>query len=738
MSITVRLPNGSEVDVQTDDPKQAAEAARKHWQATQGAAPAEDVTGPRKPRTALQTAGDFLGDTIDNVLPNWGDEVAAIPDAAKALFKGQDVGEAFDKGRHEFKANQAQYDEEHPWLAWGSTLTGLGASLALPAGRLVSGAGMAAKVAHGAAVGAGYGAVAGAGEGETLADRAANAGTGLAAGAALGGMASPLAEGAVRLGRSIRQNVPGVDSAVRTIANVPRAVMRRPLVQPGERAREQADRMMSREMNRGNIQEGMGQQGAPANPTNLLNEMDRRQAMGVPAMPADLTEGMRGMTSWASRGAGPGQTLVRNALDARKATEANRVRQHITDTFGPATNPVRQVQEYGERARRDAAPMYQEAYAQPAVVTPEMRAIMQTPAFRQALPNAVENIGNAMRDPVAMGFRIDDMGNATPGPSFTTEAFDQVIRAMRDNGRAAADINPVTGQVVNNTNSVNINARAGDLREQLAAHNGAYRDVTAMYADEMGMRDAFQRGQDIKNLTGPEIAEQFRTTPQANAREAWSVGARTSLADSASEYGAKYPTGDTAAMVRKLLGDEPKQAAIGQMTGRPDAVRGLQNRLEAEHQGNILWNDVRGNSKTAMRDRLDADLDEAAGVRSLSSLTPRGMLAAVVNHIASGATSQFRNDVKERVAQVATETNPENVADFMAAIADRARQDRDFADLLHRAGVIGTKAAAVNVAPPKPDDDMQLGSDGTRWHRGADGMMYNDDETFGYDPNNAH
>jgi hypothetical protein len=472
--------------------------------------------------------------------------------------------------------------------------------------------------------------------------------------------------------------------------------------------------MLGREMRNGNIQDGFGRPGAPASPQGIRDEMQRRQAMGVPAMPGDVTEPMRNLTSWASRGAGPGQLMVKSALDGRKATEAGRIRQHITSEMGPAVDPVRQVAEYGERARREAAPMYAEAYAQPMVLTPEMRGIIQTPAFQDAVPDAVRNIRNAQRNPEAMGFVMRQDGTLDPRSYqfLSTEGFDQVIRSMRDSAEGAMRAPTFPGgRPTNTTNSVHINARAGDLREQLAGQNGAYRDVTDMYADEMRMRDAFERGGDVGQLTGAEIGEQARQTPQANARGAWSIGARTALADAASEYGAKFPTGDTAAHVRKQLGDDMKQGAIGEMTGNPGAVRGLQERLEAESQGNILWKEVNGNSKTSPREQLDRDLDDAAGGATLSSLTPRGMLTSVINHISKAASTQFRNDVKARIAQVATETNPATVGELMAAIAARAERDQDFAGALHRAGVVGAKAYGMNIAGneasgPLNDDDV--------------------------------
>jgi hypothetical protein len=435
--------------------------------------------------------------------------------------------------------------------------------------------------------------------------------------------------------------------------------------------------------------------------------------MGVPTMPADVTEPVRNLASWSSRGAGPGQRRVIEALEARKAEEAQRVRQHVTETLGPTVDPIQQVEEISKRAKTAAKPLYDEAYAQPMVVTPKIAEIMKTPAFGEAVPQAIKNIRNDLGNPEAMGLRLVPLpqpGQALPpdlphivtpegllilDKGFSTEAFDQIIRAMRGQGRKAGEVNQLTGRFSNTTDSAPINARAGDLRDALALQNKPYEDVTTLYADEMAQKDAMLRGKDVGTLTGNEINAQGRAMPD-NAQEAWSVGARSAIADEASNYGAKYPTGDTANQVRKMLGDDVKQDAIGNMMGNTGGIRNLQERLAAERQGNITYREVQGNSRTAHRQALDAGLDEQA-VPQMSSLSLPGMARSVLNHIASGATANYRNEVKDRVSQIITETNPETVRELMAEIQARAAKDRDFADFLHRSGLIATKAYSVNI-----------------------------------------
>lgn len=690
----VKAPDGRTYDV-NGPPGSTAEQALKQVQ-RKFAKPA-----PSSKRSFLQTAGDFIGDTVDNVIPNWGDEIAAAGGATKALFRGGDVGATFRDSQRRFKEEQKSYDKEHPALAWGSTLTGVGLGLAAPVGKAVTVASRGRRMIQGAKVGAAYGAASGAGEGNTLAERGGNAATSAAIGATVGTGLVPLSDSAVAIGRSARQNIPGVEPAIRTMANVPRAILQKfgvgsGPIQPGQRAVEQADRMAAKAMNEGNISLGSGQPGPSASPASILAEQQRRQAMSVPAMPADITEPMRDLTSWASRGAGPGQTAVREAVRARKAGEGARARQHVTETMGPLEDPILALEKQQAATRTAAAPGYEAAYAKPMVLTPEIQEIMKTPAFADAMEPAVRNIRNAKKDPKALGFTMNPDGSVMQSSILSTEGFDQVIRAMRANGRKAAEINQITGAVKNTTDSVHINARAGDLKAELANQNGPYKEVTERYADEMAQADAMRRGGDIAKLTGPEISAQSRAMPE-NAQEAWATGARSALADEASAYGAKFPNGDITAQVRKGLGDDTKQAAIEQMGGNTGAVPRLQDRLEAEAQGNIVFKEVEGNSRTAGRQQIDADMDAQMG--NLSNLSTPGMVRSAMNFMTRNATAQFKTDVKARIGSIVTETNPATVAELMQEIAKQAQKDRDFATLLQKSGILATKAYGMNIKP---------------------------------------
>lgn len=723
MTTRVRLPDGSYVNVPTTDPKAAAAAARRHWD-KQKAAPAKS--------SWLGTAGDFFGDVVDNVIPNGGDELAGARDAAIAVARGQSPGAAFRQGQKNFRANQKRYDKENPNLSWVSTLGGTAVGLFAPGGAVVKGASLTQKALQAAKVAGAYGLASGALQGDTLGDRATNALVSGATGATVGAVLPFAGNAAVSGGRWARRNIPGVDAAVSTLAAVPRAVIRattgrgpQPSRAPSA-ARQDAERMVNRQMNEGDISRGFGVPGPQANPQNIAAEVAMRNQRGVPAMVGDVTPAMRDLTEYSSRGLGPGQTMVRARLDARKAQEPARVRQYVQDNFPTTNDAVQYVEDAYKAARAQAKPLYDAAYSQPMQINQNIQGIMQTPAFKEALPQAYRNIRNQIDpatgrplDPTAMGMREypgppppdlqvpyfmmpDGSGHVRIENGLSTEGFDQVARAMGDSGRAASNVNPVTGRLESTTNSVHINQRTADLRRQMGDQNPDYKAAIEGYGDNMTQINAFQQGQDFGKLTGPEIAAQGRALPEP-AHQTWTAGAGTEMANEASRYGAKYPTGATANHVRQMLGDDAKQAAVSEMQGNTGGVRNLLDDLEYEHQANINWQGVNGNSQTARRQALDADVNAQVGLPT----TGAGIRDRMVNFITSRAAPQFQKELKERIAQIVTASDAQSVQEVLQALEAQASRDRDFAELLQK-GVVGTaNLYGRNLQAERPEQEEE-------------------------------
>lgn len=679
---------------------------------------------PRRANTALENISSGAQEVLDGVLPGAGRFMAGVGGAigntlAAPLSDKVDWNPlaAFKEEQDASDGTKEQFEDEHPDIAntaWGAGLVG---SLALPQAQVFRGSRIASGMGNAALNGAGYGALSGllndSGDG-----RLANAGMGALAGSVIGGVAPPLLHGAGAVTSAARRNIPGIDAAARGIQNIPRRFSGAPLAQEGDAAAAQAERILGDELGDATIATGMGTGNAPATPTNMMDEVGRRQSLGVPAMPADVTEKGRRITSWALQGQGPMATRARNMLMQRQAQSASRIRNHLGTELGPAVDPIQEAETISRRASAAAEPDYRRAYAQgsPMVITEELQALMRRPAFQRAIPQAYENIQNRGGNPEALGFVMGRNGiTLSPQPNF--EAFDQVVRTLNKGIKR----NEFTGRPILDNESGAINDVMLDLDGYLKRSNGAYADAKGNFADEMAVKDALRRGQDVSNLTGDEIASQLRTMPD-HAQEAWMAGARTSLANDATQAGLK-PTANVAQRTRQSIGlsgagshaapgDPRKLQAIETMSGRPGVMNRLDDRLEAEDQAFKTFSESFGNSKTQPRQAMDEALSGQA--LDVASRAARGDWAgAVASVLFKGnprGTLRFKRQVQDRIAEVMTATAPGDVRGAMQAIMQRAQTDAEFAHLLNEASIRPAKIAAIHAAAqstdPVPDDDQ--------------------------------
>jgi hypothetical protein len=744
-SYEVRGPDGFMYEVTMPDNADESAIVERVQDFAKANAPATDPTGDtsglpkpppgvRAPLSATETASAAAGTFLDGIIPNAGRTMAGVGGAvgntiAAGLGRTEwHPGDAFQAAEEQSDASQDQFDEEHPQISTAASIGGLAASFALPGVNLVRGGRMAAGIANGAITGAGYGALSGL-LNDTGDGRLANGAMGAGFGGAIGTLGAPLGRAAGAVGSAARRNIPGVDATARFLSNGANRMAGRPLEQAGDSARAQGERIIAEEMQNGTIATGMGTGNVPASPANVGAEVARRQALGVPAVPADTSEGLRRVTSWALQGRGPSTTRARQLLQARQAGMGQRVRGHITQELGPAADPIQGAEEVVQRARTAAGPAYRQAYAQgsPMVIDDQLAGLMRRPAFRESLPQAYRNIQNRGGDPEAMGFRLipHNQAGSIPAdmPQITTpegiyaldqlpsfEAFDQVVRTL--NGSLKR--NPLTGrpELDNETGAIN------DVMQNLDGHlkdrNPAYRQAKADFADDMAIRDAMQRGGDVSSLTGHEINAQARTMPQ-HAQESWVLGARTALADEATKAGLK-PTANVAQQTRQSLGlsgagghaatgDVVKQQAIEGLSGRPGVMNRLDDRLEAEDQAFKTSKMAFQGSQTQPRQAMDEALSgESLG--TAASVFRGDFIGAIGSILFRGnprGTLRFKQDVMDRISEVLTETNPRNMAELLHAIEQRAFSDDQFRASLNRAGIGPAKVASLLTAGQSTD-----------------------------------
>ena len=662
---------------------------------------------PRRPNTTLENISSGAGEVLDGILPGAGNFMAGVGGAIGNTIAAPlsdkvdwDPLGSFKDEQDAAAGSKQQFEVEHPDLADGLWGAGLVGSLALPQAQVFRGSGMATGAGNAAINGAGYGALSGllndSGDG-----RIANA----ALGASFGGVVGAAAPAVLnRLGETANmalRNVPGMNAALTAVGNAGRRLVGREAIPATAQAHAQAERLIGRAMEGGTIDGGMGIGSIPLSPDSVEAEVLRRQALGVPAMPADVAEPLRGTFRTAAvRGEGRMATRARGAVDARQAQQAARIRGHLGTELGPAVDPIQEAETISRRASAAADPDYRRAYAQgsPMVIDEDLQAIMRRPAFQRAIPQAYDNILNRGGNPEALGFVVGPNGiTLSPQPNF--EAFDQVVRTL-NKGMKRSEL---TGRPILDNESGAINDVMMDLDGHLKRSNSAYADAKGNFADEMAIKDALRRGQDVSNLTGDEIASQLRTMPQ-HAQEAWMAGARTSLANDATQAGLK-PTANVAQRTRQSiglsgaglaasLGDSRKQRALETMTGRPGALRRLDGRLEAEDQAYRTFADV---TRRVERGEAGEDtLHRAGGVLSMARKAAQGRYLGVLSDVVlrgnPKGTAAFRRDLNDHAAGILSAADPASVREAMSTVRKRRGSDEA------RQGVLS--AAAFTLARP--------------------------------------
>lgn len=429
-----------------------------------------------------------------------------------------------------------------------------------PVARVMQGATMLPRMVNAGITGIGYGAAYGAGEGQD-GDRAVNALTGAAVGGGIGVMAPPLASG---LGRLVQRS-PQPQNALSDMSR--KAVER------------VADDVVA----------------DSANPAML-------QRMGPEGMIADLGPNLQGHTGAIARMPGEGQTVVRNALRARREGAAGRIAQDIDATLGPPVDLVQAERTAVRTANQNAAPYYREF---------DRTIIPETPAIRRLLQRV-----EAAPGVVAQAERLMQLEGFQPRAGMRTGrdwnyfkiAVDDLAQSARDSNRGNEYrlYSQLSSQIRNTIDTwLSRNPQAQMNPAPTAAPNlfpagSNWQRARELAGEGQQFRagieagqEAFKRGTHPDQMRADLAAMQNRPIERAGFEEGARGAIRDIMGNSATQFG---PNGQTAAM--RQLGSEFARDKLEQIVGGPGARRiidrlGNEARFEQTNQTAV------GNSVTA-------------------------------------------------------------------------------------------------------------------------------------------
>ncbi len=420
----VLIPAGLSQGVQAADVQRAQDLLKKYPDYKGGFAVAtKEVPNSLLTRAVGTPVGTAIGSFADGVMGGLTDEIAAAP---TALATGQSYGDTLA----DLNARKQGAFEANPKAAF---IGGAGGStLGLFAGaKLLGGANMAAQLGRAAPyVGAiGEGAISGAGQNND--NRALGALAGGAAGATgygLGELAAIPVGAALRtkvgraaLGRA--QSLPRIGGAFG--APLPKAVER---LSPAEIAMDNAFNQVG--------------------PDNLRGSLGEAGNLGVPMSLADTAPQLTTLAGSAVRRSPNAAQIAELAFRPRSRAQIDRLGSAVTRDLGPIGNIPQISQDIGESAKGLAAPLYKQAYAAPAIGSPEIDSLLGTPFGQGALARANRIAANERRDPKALGFSLDEGGNVVLNPvdpqlhfdaASARSTYDDAVKVAADNHQAAVN-----------------------------------------------------------------------------------------------------------------------------------------------------------------------------------------------------------------------------------------------------------------------------------------------------------
>jgi hypothetical protein len=328
------------------------------------------------------------------------------------------------------------------------------------------------------------------------------------------------------------------------------------------------------------------------------------------------------------------------AIGERRVTRGPRMQEDFAKAIGISPDAAAgDIQSLVEAGRKQAAPLYDQAYAQPAPMTPELKELLGRPSVKKAMGTAARLLEDAGENPKDHGLVVTGANEAglpivEASDQPTMKALDYVKRGLDDQIQSIRD--PLTGKFSNPEMGRSLSTLSSHLKGALRV-NPDYAAATDTASDYLSAHQAFVDGG--KYTFGPQFTEsqvESHLAKMAPAeREAFKGGIANKLFD-LSQNNRLDP---------KVLSTPRVQAKLATALG-PEQARALI--ASAEDEGAMLAFERRygpaANSITAEMGDAMAQQD-GAGV-------PEQMAGDFVGNLHRGPTGAFSSMLANQLKNV--------------------------------------------------------------------------------------
>lgn len=313
--------------------------------------------------------GSIATGAVSGLTLGFDDEIAA------GLNTGFGFAGDYSQELERQRAIQGQYRDANPWTAGAGEIGGALATAPLAGGlNVMRGTGLAAGVANSALTGAGYGAAYGAGTSEgDLADR----GVGALWGGGLGAIGGAVVPGVIAGAR-------GIGSTMRNAFGGPKGVAARRLAKALETSGKTVD--------------------------DVQTDIARARAGGAEGYAAVDSLGKPGQKLLRAANTVSEEAAERNAtvFGERMAGQGDRIMRQLQGRLGEADDFFNVVDDLAARTRRDAGPLYDQAYRELPTLSTRLKDVLSRPTMKQAIKRGM---AMASDEGEKLPLVIDDLGN---------------------------------------------------------------------------------------------------------------------------------------------------------------------------------------------------------------------------------------------------------------------------------------------------------------------------------------